>query len=171
MWDNAQENLALGCRRNCFMPKFGGKGSNAQCSEQGVKEAGHCALGRRDEGTRSAVALAQGDTVKEVSIAYKNKKKKKKKLATTMIMMKKNQCKYKIKKKHGKFIIQANFQEEKLNAICKKNETEYEETREMIKKTFKKSSVQFKRVQIEQKINVFLSNYHKPHIPVAISLK
>ena len=81
MWDSAHKNLALGCLRNRFMHKFGGKGSNSQCSEQGVKEAGHCALGRRDEGTRSVVALAQGDTVKEVSIFYKNKKKEEEKVS------------------------------------------------------------------------------------------
>ena len=38
----------------------------------------------------------------------------------------------------------------------------------MIKKTFKNSSVQSKKVQIEQNVNVFQSNYNKPHIPNAL---
>ena len=73
MWNNAHKNSPLGNFLNIFKQRLCAQGSNAQCTERGVKEAGYVALGNRSEGTRSIVALARGDTIEEVGISVREK--------------------------------------------------------------------------------------------------
>ena len=78
MWDTDQDGLSLCNFQDKFKRQCSRQGSNAQLTGRGVKELSYVSIEKRDESARSTFALAQGDTIEEVGIAYRQLKREEK---------------------------------------------------------------------------------------------
>ena len=151
MWDTKQDNLPLGRFRNKFLRKSGGLGSNAQCTERGVKEAGYVSLGRRGESSRSILALARGETVEEVGIALRKRKREEKEKKTGESCSEES-IQVQNKSRAMQVIIETDKQQIKLNKIrVRDGKEKYKEARSQVRNSLKCKDAQFKTAWIETK--------------------